>query len=83
MNAMIPSQDELLDLVAEEALIDRAKLAPDASISALGIDSVDTATVLFALEEKYGVLLETDDLSPEMTLGQLCALVQDKAGCAA
>jgi acyl carrier protein len=79
----IPTQDELLDLVAEEALIDRAKLKPDATIAELGIDSVDTVTVLFALEEKYNVRIETDDLTPDATLAQLYALVQTKAASAA
>jgi len=79
----VPTEDELLDLVAEEALIDRAKLKPEATIAELGIDSVDTVTVLFALEEKYGVRIETDDLTAEATLAQLFALVQTRAASAA
>ena len=79
----LPTQNELLDLVAEEALIDRAKLTPDATIESLGIDSVDTVSVIFALEERYGVQIETDDVSRESTLQQLYDLVCNKAASAA
>lgn len=75
----IPTQVELLDLIAEEALIDRAKLTPDATIESLGIDSVDTVSVIFALEERYGVQIETDEISRESTLMQLYDLVCAKA----
>lgn len=78
-----PTNDELLDLIAEEALIDRATLGPQETLESLGIDSVDIVSVLFALEEKYGVQIETDDLSREQTLGQLMALVQSRVASAA
>jgi len=81
MNA--PSNDELLDLIAHEVLMDRSKLQPQATFEALGIDSVDTVSVLFAVEEKYGVRLETSELSREHTLGQLMSLVQSRVASAA
>jgi acyl carrier protein len=76
MNA--PSNDELLDLIAHEVLIDRDKLNPQDTFETLGIDSVDTVSVLFAVEEKYGVRLETTELSREHTLEQLMTLVQSR-----
>lgn len=79
----MPSETEVLDLIADEALIDRAKLTPDATIESIGIDSVDTVTVLFALEEKYNVRIEMEDLSPQATLAQLYALVCAKSADAA
>ncbi len=75
----VPTNDELLDLISEEALIDRTKLGPQETLESLGIDSVDTVSVLFAVEEKYGVRLEVEELSREQTLGQLMQLVQSKA----
>ena len=81
MNA--PSDDELLDLIAHEVLVDRDKLNPQATFETLGIDSVDTVSVLFAVEEKYGVRLETTELSREHTLAQLMALVQSRVAGAA
>ena len=75
----IPSNDELLDLISEEALIDRAKLGPQETLESLGIDSVDAVSVMFAVEEKYGVRLEVEELGREQTLSQLMRLVQSKA----
>ena len=73
-----PSKDELLDLIAHEVLIDREKLHPHDTFETLGIDSVDTVSVLFAVEEKYGVRLETTELSREHTLEHLMSLVQSR-----
>jgi acyl carrier protein len=79
----VPSDDDLLDLIAQEVLIDRAKLRPEDTFANLGIDSVDTVSVVFAVEEKYGVRLEAQELSREQTLGCLMALVQARAAQAA
>ncbi len=73
-----PSNDELLDLISQEVLIDRDKLSPQATFETLGIDSVDTVSVLFAVEEKYGVRLETTELSRDQTLQHLMSLVQSR-----
>ena len=80
---MTPTNDDLLDLIADETQIDRAKLEPQATLESLGIDSVDTVSVLFAVEEKYGIMLETDELSRDQTLGQLMALMLSKAAASA
>lgn len=79
----IPSDEELLDLIAQEVLVDRGKLQPEATLASLGIDSVDIVSMLFAVEEKYGIRLETAELSRELTLGELMKLVQGRAAEAA
>ncbi|MGH6986957.1 MAG: phosphopantetheine-binding protein [Caulobacteraceae bacterium] len=52
---MAPSDDEFFDLISQEALIDRDKLSRSATLSDIGIDSVDVVTVVFAAEEKWGI----------------------------
>ncbi|MHB8528001.1 MAG: phosphopantetheine-binding protein [Caulobacteraceae bacterium] len=52
---MAALDDELFDLIAQEALIDRSKLRREATLADIGIDSVDVVTVVFAVEEKYGI----------------------------
>lgn len=79
----VPTADELMDLIAEEALIERSRLRPQDTLEAMGMDSVDTVSVLFAVEEKYGIKLETEQLSRQQTLGYLMDLVQSKAASAA
>ena len=49
---MSARDDELIDIIAEEALMDRAKLVPTAKLEDIGLDSVDLVSVVFAIVEK-------------------------------
>ena len=49
--------DEILDIVAKKAMIDRARLTPDAKLGDLNVSSLDMVEVMFALEERYGIEL--------------------------
>ena len=71
---------DLIDLIAEQALIDKSVLKRDATLEAIGIDSLDVVSVLFALEDKYGVRLEDDEIDKDQTLGALLDLVEAKIG---
>jgi len=70
---MADLDDELLDLIAQEALIDRARLTPEATLAELGLDSVDVVSIVFAVEEKYGVEIPEDAFKETENLGQLLA----------
>lgn len=61
----------LLDLIAEEAIIDRKTLVREATLADLGISSLDLITLLFELEEKYGVVIEDGDLPKMSTVGEM------------
>jgi acyl carrier protein len=63
-------EDELLDLVAEEALIDRAKLVRQATLEDVGLDSVDVVSIVFAIEEKYGAEIAEDAFKNTLNLGE-------------
>jgi acyl carrier protein len=64
------TEDELFDLIAKEAIVDRAKLTRDARMADLGVSSIDVVTMLFELEERYGVIIETGDIPQVQTLGE-------------
>ena len=49
--------DEILDIVAKKAMIDRDRLTPEAKLSDLNVSSLDMVEVMFALEEKFGIEL--------------------------
>jgi acyl carrier protein len=68
---MTITQDQLLDLISEEAIIDRAKLEREATLGDLGISSLDVISMLFELEERYGVVIEEADMPPMETLGDM------------
>ena len=61
--------EELIEIIAEEALIDRAKLDPAAKLEDIGLDSVDLVSIVFAIEEKYGVEIAEDAFERTDTLG--------------
>jgi acyl carrier protein len=75
--------DELLELIAEEALVDKARLTPEATLGDTGLDSVGVVSVAFAVEEKYGVEIPDEAFSEITTFGQfmgiLEAAIQEKA----
>jgi acyl carrier protein len=70
--------DEILGLIAQEGLIDRAKLAPETRLDELAIPSLDMLNILFALESKYDVTIDADDMKHAATLGDLIDLVRAK-----
>jgi len=59
-------EDELLDLVAEEAMIDRAVLSRDVQLADLDIASADFVMILMAIEEKYGAYISVDNEVAEL-----------------
>jgi len=65
------SEDQLLDMIAEEAIIDRKTLSREATLADLGISSLDVITLLFELEEKFGVVIEEGDMPAMTTLGEM------------
>jgi acyl carrier protein len=68
---MKATESELLDLIAKEAIIPRETLAREATLADLGISSLDVMTMLFELEEKYGVVIEEGDMPQMSTLGEM------------
>jgi acyl carrier protein len=71
--------DEILDIVAQKALIDRGKLKPELKLADLEVGSLDLVEVMFALEEKFGIELPFNantDSGTFKTLGDVIAMVE-------
>jgi len=68
---MRATESELLDLIAKEAIIDRAALTREATLEDLGISSLDVISMLFELEERWGVRIEEADMPEMTTLGEM------------
>lgn len=73
------SADDILDVVAQEALIEKARLLPDETLESLGIASLDVINIVFALEDRFGVVLEQTEFEGVHTVDDLIKLVQAKA----
>jgi len=83
MPQITPTDDELFDVIAKEALVDRALLTRDAALEDLGIASLDVISVLFEVEERFGIVVEESELSDCKTLGQLMDKLKARAQAAA
>jgi acyl carrier protein len=78
-----PNDEELLDLIAKEALVERSKLRPDVPIADVGIESLDVISILFEVEDKYGVQVDEKDIGGCVTLGDLIGLLRTRVGAPA
>jgi acyl carrier protein len=77
----MPSEqiNEILDIVAQKALIDRSKLTPDVKLADLNVSSLDMVEVIFALEDKFGVQLPFNANTSAgnfQTIGDVIAMVE-------
>ncbi len=73
--------DEILDIIAQKALVDRSKLTLNASLADLNVSSLDVVEVIFALEDKFSVELPFNANSSAVdirTVGDVVALVEKK-----
>lgn len=69
--------DEILDVVAQKAMIDRSKLTREAKLSDLNVSSLDMVEVMFALEDKFGIELPFNvNANAFETLGDVIDLVE-------
>ncbi|MEQ9692938.1 phosphopantetheine-binding protein [Shimia sp. SDUM112013] len=59
-------QQELLELVAEEGMVDVADIAPEKKLVDLDIQSADFIMILMAIEEKYGAYISVDNDMADM-----------------
>ncbi len=67
-----PIIEKLLAIISKEGMVDRDKLAMDASLDTLGVVSADVVVILLAIEEEFGVYIPVDsELSDVKTVGGL------------
>jgi acyl carrier protein len=72
---------DILSAVIEELKldVDRNTVSRDQSIEDLGMNSVHLMKLIYLLEDRFGVTLETQEIVGIDTLGDLCRLVEQKA----
>ncbi|EJL35098.1 acyl carrier protein [Novosphingobium sp. AP12] len=63
--------DDIIALIAKETGLPAERLVPDATLATLDIASLDLVSLLFELEDRYGVEIQPEELSRETTLRQL------------
>lgn len=73
------THEEIIALIVKETGLPPEDLRPDATLATLDISSLDMVSLLFEVEDKYGVEIQPEELTREMTLRQLL----DRIGVAA
>ena len=68
---MAATENDLLDIIATEAIVERSTLKRDAALTDLGIQSLDVVSVLFEIEERWGVTIDEEDLPRMANLGEV------------
>jgi acyl carrier protein len=67
----LATENELLDIIATEAIVERSTLKREAALADLGIQSLDVVSVLFEIEERWGVTIDEEDLPRMANLGEV------------
>jgi acyl carrier protein len=73
------THEEIIALIVKETGLPPEDLRPEATLATLDIASLDMVSLLFEVEDKYGVEIQPEELTREMTLRQLL----DRIGVAA
>jgi acyl carrier protein len=65
------THEEIIALIVKETGLPPEDLRPEATLATLDISSLDMVSLLFEVEDKYGVEIQPEELTREMTLRQL------------
>ena len=71
--------DEILDIVAQKAMVDRSKLSLGARLADLQISSLDVVEIVFALEDKFSIQIPFNANSTSVefeTVGEVVTAVE-------
>jgi acyl carrier protein len=69
-------RSRIYDVIAREAMVDRGKLVPDATLESLGMSSMDVVQILLGIEDEFGVYIPVnDDIAASRNLGELETVV--------
>ncbi|SLK03375.1 acyl carrier protein [Novosphingobium mathurense] len=74
------TNEDIMALIAQETGIERERLQPDATLATLDISSIDLVSMLFEIEDRFGVEIQPEDIPPDSTLQQLIDRITAGAG---
>ena len=68
---------KLIEIVQKEKDVPAEKIAPATLLADAGIDSLDALTILFAIEEEFGISIPDDRARAAKTFGDLLSVIED------
>ena len=69
-------QQQLIAIVLKEKDVPAEQLRPETLLADAGIDSLDSLTILFAVEEQFGISIPDTDAKAAKTFGDLVSIVE-------
>lgn len=69
-------EEKLIAIVKQEKNIGDTVLTPETNLAEAGIDSLDSLTILFAIEEQFGISIPDDRARAIKSVGDLVDVVQ-------
>jgi len=79
---MTVTPGEVLEVISKEASIDPSKLEPSATLESLGIASIDVVSIVFAVEDRFGLIVQPEDFGEAKTLQDVVDVVIAKSEAA-
>jgi acyl carrier protein len=72
-------EQKLRRIIAEQMGMNPAEISPDATFDDLGLDSLDSVTLIMAIEEAFDVQISDQDAGKLSTLQDLVDYIQKHA----
>lgn len=73
------TEQEVLEVVSKEASLEPATLTPEATLESLGIASIDVVSIVFALEDRFGLIVQPEDFAEAKTVKDMVEIVVAKS----
>ena len=54
---MATTQEDIIEIIAKQASIDKDQVTPEATMDDLNIESLDLVEIIFAIEEKFDIAI--------------------------
>jgi len=70
-------EEALIGIVRNEKDVPAELLRPETPLAEAGIDSLDSLTILFAIEERFGISIPDDRARAMLTFGDMTTIVED------
>lgn len=74
--------EQVVSALAKVKHVPPEGITPESTLESLKLDSLDTITLLFELEEAFGLTIPDDRLRSARTVGDITASIRDLKGAA-
>jgi len=69
--------DTLVDILVRDYCLDRARIVPQATLDAVGLDSLSLLELMFKIEDRYGVKIQEDTPTNLVTVGDVVRYIDE------